>query len=305
MSFFSTLFVTALSLSTPAFAQETTLLSQLQTKRETIRQWAPLCEDGTQNHGECPFFDMTIFSGLACLSGEKDRCEDVRRAQGPDGRWWRAPGFVGQEDQIDSFSRDQARGALAYLVATKDVEAAKRWQAYIDRNDTRMCGKASNNRCKITNGISWLFAATWDYLGIPRAKWMGKGRWIANFYEQIEALTQPKDYPMHLNASYAWIRREIERRGGPKVNKEDQKVLKILLKRQPNNPYFKLLREGPTDEVAKLILQKCPDKKPVVEGRLDWAWQRGEDSKAWERASGHECIYIINVFERELELLKK
>lgn len=284
----------------------------LQNKRDLIRKWAAVCADGTQSHGECPFGDMTIFSGMGCLAGEKERCEDVRKAQGPDGRWWRSPGLVGDDSKPDTFSRDQARGALAYLVATKDVEAAKKWQAYIESNNGKMCNIANktNNRCTITPGSSRLFRAVWLYLGLTPAKWMKKTQWWAPIYDPIQAMLQPDNFPMHLSALYSWVRLEIERRGGPETDRVDKKVIKIITRREPGNPYFKMLRDGPTQEVADLILQKCPDVKPAAE-RTDWAWQRshklkkGETEYVWEHASGHDCIFIINMFERELALRNK
>ncbi len=289
--------------SLSAFAQiSAEKMDQLKTKRDLARTWAPLCADGTQSHGMCPFGDMTIFSGLLCLSGETERCNDVKHAQGPDGKWWRSPELVGNEVEKDSFSRDQSLGALSYLVATKDVEAALRWQSYIESHNNKMCTDASDNRCTITPGASQLFGAVWEYLGLKPARWMNRGKWYMNVYSQIEASVQPKDFPMHLNAASAWIRLEVERRGGPRAESYDQKVLKILVKREPTNPYFLLLRNGPTEEVANLILEKCPDQKPK-DALLDWSWQRGQDDKPWLHASGHDCIYIVNVFERELSLL--
>lgn len=276
------------------------LMKELQIKRDTVRTWAPFCEDGTQSHGMCPFGDMTIFSGISCLSGETERCNDVKDAQGPDGRWWRSPQLVGDDTKVNTFSRDQAKGALAYLVATKDVGAALRWQAYLDSHKRRMCPKMTDNRCKITMGTSQLFGAVWSYLGLKPAKWMNRGKWITDIYNPIEATIQKRDFPMHLTALGVWIRREIERRGGPRADtKLDRKVIKILAKREPENPFFLLLRDGPTEQVARIILEKCPDQRPQVE-RLDWAWQRSQRGKVWLHASGHECIYIINVFEREL-----
>jgi hypothetical protein len=294
--------------SSPFNISPETLLA-LQTKRDIIRQWAPLCPDGTQNHGECPFRDMAIFSGMACLAGETARCDDVRKSQGPDGRWWRSPGLVGDDTKTETFSRDQSKGVLAYLVATKDVEAAKRWQAYIESNNGKMCNvkKTKDNRCTITQGSSRLFGAVWGYLGLKPAKWMNRGAFIAKFYDPIQAMVQADNFPMHLSAASAWIRLEIERRGGPIREKVDKKVLKILVRREPKNPYFVMLKNGPTNEVAEMILNKCPDTKPDAIG-LDWSWQRsqklkkGQTEYVWQHASGHDCIYIINVFERELAL---
>jgi hypothetical protein len=282
------------------------LLKELREKRDTIRTWAPFCEDGTQSHGLCPFGDMTIFSGISCLSGETERCNDVKNAQGPDGRWWRSPQLVGNDNEINTFSRDQAKGALSYLIATKDVGAALRWQAYLESHNKRMCPKSKDNRCVITLGTSQLFGAVWEYLGLTPAKWMNRGKWLTHIYDPIEALIQSSDFPMHLTALNAWMRVEIERRGGPATEKVARKSVKIIARREPGNPFYKLLRDGPTAEVANIILSKCPDTRPLPI-HLDWAWQRSQKQKnneqpVWLHASGHDCIFIINVFERELTL---
>lgn len=277
------------------------LLEKLKTKRETIRTWIPFCDDGTQSHGHCPFADMTIFSGLSCLSGETDRCKDVKLAQGSDGRWWRSPSVIGDDSVKNTFSRDQSKGALAYLVATKDVEAAKSWEKYLNSHRQKMCPRTTDNRCNITSGTGRLFGAVWTYLGLKKSSWMEKGERTADYVDQVMAQFQPDNFPMHLSAANVYIRREIERRGGPAAEDHDQKTLKILVKREPYNPFFLMLRKGPTAEVAKLILEKCPDQKPDAI-RLDWAWQRGQEGKPWTVASGHDCIFIINMFERELAL---
>ena len=274
-------------------------LPLLLAKRERIRMWAPLCADGSQSHGVCPFGDMTIFSGMSCLAGETARCEDVRRAQGPDGRWWRSPELVGEDREQDSFSRDQSEGALAYLVATRDVNAALRWQNYLEGHRLRMCPDASDNRCKIMPGTSRLFGAVWSYLGLSPAHWMNRGEWYLNLYEPIEAEFQRHDFPMHLSATQAWIRREIERRGGPAAPASAAKVVRVLTRREPENPYFLLLRDGPTEKIADLILAKCPDERPSAP-LLDWSWQRGQKDRPWLHASGHDCIFLINLFEREI-----
>jgi hypothetical protein len=301
--------ILCLGISQISFAQTKSesmneLVEQLRAKRELTLKWAPLCEDGTQSHNLCPFHDMAIFSGMSCLSGQVERCEDVRRAQGPDGRWWRSPQLVGNDEEISTFSRDQAKGVLAYLVATKDVAAAVRWQTYLDSHKQKMCPKSDNNRCTITAGTSRLFGAVWEYLGLKPAKWMNRGERISAYYNQIEARYQPDNFPMHLNALNAWVRLEIERRGGPKAQEVDGKVIKELVRREPENPFFLILREGPTEKVAKIILEKCPDQRPLGPDRLDWAWQRGQEGQPWLRASGHECTFMINVFEKELSLLR-
>src|SRR5688572_19190828 len=105
--------------------------ARLHALRDSARTWAPLCEDGPLGDGECPYADMTLFSGLDCLAGETARCEDVRRAQGSDGRWWRSPEQV-DSGRENSFSRDQTLGLLAYFLATNDKVGAERWLAWVN-----------------------------------------------------------------------------------------------------------------------------------------------------------------------------
>lgn len=274
-----------------------TTLDQLKIKRQTVKGWVLFCEDGSMSHGNCPFGDMTIFSGMSCLAGDMDRCDDVKRAQGPDGRWYRSPQLVGNTTETDSFSRDQTYGMMSYLIATHDTAAALRWQKYVESIGLKLCPDATNNRCNITLGIKVVMTAVWDYLGLDVPKWMKRKEWILSVYDPIQTWLQPADFPMHLSALSVWILRNVEERGGKPVKKYNDRVINILNKREPNNPFFLLLKDGPTEKVADLILRYCPDTKPNA-SLLDWGWQRSiKQGDVLKNFSGHECIFIINLFE--------
>jgi hypothetical protein len=47
-------------------------------------------------------------------------------------KWFRAPGLVDKRSSESgpSFSRDQSKGVMAHLIATKDTEAAKKWMRF-------------------------------------------------------------------------------------------------------------------------------------------------------------------------------
>lgn len=112
----------------------------------------------------CDDRDSMIFGGMLCLAGDERGCEQVRMSQDKDGRWWRSPrqralrpkemdvmqGGVLQiltkydydidaieEEQKEfptTFSHDQALGVFAYLVATRDADAFRRWVDWIQKS---------------------------------------------------------------------------------------------------------------------------------------------------------------------------
>lgn len=296
------------SKSKPIPADKVAKLAELRTK---IRGWAPICPDGTltDTPGECPFGDMTIFSGLSCLSGEKERCEDVRRAQAPSGEWFRSPGLVDADyhNGTATFSRDQSRGVLSYLIVTKDTAAATRWMDFVEKNDWKLCQKSEKgwDRCA-TRAMFWTTTAlVWDYLGLKRVKKMKDFNFAMQaVYQPIEASVQPNDYPMHLTAASIYIRQEMAKRSGKAIQqpKHVDRILNILTRRAPENPFFHYLKHGADETAADTVLKYCPEKEPKLSIRRDWAWQRSIDhrhdgmkERTWEVPGGHDCIFMINL----------
>lgn len=300
--------------ASPLTAETSAKLASLRT---AIRTWAPLCADGVMtNDGRlnpdgtkknCPMGDTTIFAGLLCLSGEKDRCEDVRKAQDASGRWWRAPGLVGIETGGPSFSRDQSKGAIAYLLATHDVDAAGRWSQFISANGNRFCPKGTNDDgpCDPREAFWIESQGVYQYLGLPPIKKVGRlNRWFISVYNPFEASMQPHDYPMHLTAASLYIGQELEKRGGDIDHQGNTKNAHIIANREPHNPFFHYLANGIDEEGANLILDVCPLKAPHPEGTSpDWIWQRGYGLKVdgdsgirWTYPSGWDCIFAINLY---------
>ncbi|MGA1842795.1 MAG: FG-GAP repeat domain-containing protein, partial [bacterium] len=90
---------------------------------------------------DCDDGDMTLFNGLLCASGDERGCDGVRRAQSPDGRFWRSPiralnnnGGMGDSDDSKSFSPDMSLGVLLYVAKTGDTCALSRWLNWIENN---------------------------------------------------------------------------------------------------------------------------------------------------------------------------
>ncbi len=284
----------------------------LKKLRSAIRTWAKYCDDGTITNAECPFGDQTLFAGLLCLSGEPSACTGVKNSQSTTGEWFRAPGMVDQDrdNGKPNFSRDQSRGVLAYLIKTKDTEAATRWMDFIKGNDWKLCKKS---RVK-GNGCSPLFnwwpltGKAWDYLELPKNKKMrGHNFFIDSLYKPLEAKYQRNDYPLHLTGVYVYLWRETQKSSMKKdPNEKDlEKLTNIIYERAPQNPFFNYIKFGPTEQAVDTVLKYCPQTAPpLVNGkkRGEWIWQRAIDHKhpdtdvlTWNYPGGHDCIFMINL----------
>ncbi|NBO38908.1 hypothetical protein EBU99_10035, partial [bacterium] len=154
------------SSATPMFAQSgRDYLNNVLERRSQIQGWSIRC-GVSASKDDCEVGDAVLFNGLLCLAGDELSCEAVRRSQGSDGRMWRAE-FRLARDAVNSFSRDMAVGVLAYLVATRDTDLAKRWMVWIEQNDYRLCRESTDNRCDFTPGFWTLFRDVWEFLGLP------------------------------------------------------------------------------------------------------------------------------------------
>lgn len=280
----------------------------LENRRSQIQSWAPRCSDGTLTLHECPFGDAVEYMGMLCMSGDKEFCQYVKEAQDPTGRWWRSPGLVGDEDGFDNsgwatFSRDMARGAWAYIVTTKDKEAATKWIRYIEGNQNRLCprSKAGPDACATRAGF-WAFAGqVFDYLQIPRTKKMKKYKNVIEaVYSPLEARVQPIGYQSILTAEYILTLQYMESRGHKlQNNKTISKMAKILLKREPENALYRYLVHGSDEKVSDLLLKYCPQERPIVPEDV-WgpiftvefgdAMHLGKN----QFGGGHYCVFLIN-----------
>ncbi len=98
---------------------------------------------------ECEDGDMTMFNGLLCASGDAEGCDAVKRAQGPDGRWWRSPRHIGDNSDQISFSEDQSFGVFLYLAETKDRDAFYRWLDWISKHRPCWIKDPFSDKCAV------------------------------------------------------------------------------------------------------------------------------------------------------------
>lgn len=219
------------------------LVDALVKRRDAIKEWALVCPEGSPYAGQYTIYDnvcwqgdMTCYSGLCCLAarlaGDEEtadaRCGDVAKAQGPSGRWYRGPMFVGQNygagqdpDPAD-FSRDQTRGVFAYLIADgylspdpgkyrRAVEAAESWLTWMESNNEKTCLEDSRT-CELTVSTHNAFFNVYRHLGVlPRksesrlARKFHRSKWYYRFgfLAETRALfldetLRDKWYPRHL-----------------------------------------------------------------------------------------------------------
>ena len=305
-------------------------------KREEIRNWAPTCADGSYSEKmhECHQHDVTLFAGISCLaatlSGDTqtrdDRCSDVENAQGENGRFWRGPIRVGDEN--NPFSRDMTRGALAYILAGAYLDQnsqtrldtrlnALAWIKWIGNNDEgfKVCKNAKGNRCAMTPGTTNLFYEIYSVLKLLDPNYginpklinkIKRKKNYESFLFGIETGIFTQDgYPRHLKATSLLIYRILNMElGSPGKTKDKSKrkrwnrIAKKLFKKDSNNLLMRFHHEGANDKLADMLIQTCPSIAPRTHLNLrDFRWQRhgGDLTNGGRPSDGHDCIYLINL----------
>jgi hypothetical protein len=296
-------------LGQPGIGSEEAALTQgaaLAQRRADWESVAPTCAGAPSKDG-CDDGDMTLFNGLLCGSGETRGCDAVRAAQGPDGRFWRSPRRnPGNLGQPNSFSRDMTLGVLVYLATTHDTGAAQRWLSWIDRNrpcsiklpfggsclvhaQYRVCTDDDNGRCNIDPGLWALMGRVWTVLGLPlhseMTKWAG---WDGDLESWLTDFTSA-GYTLHLKAVAIYVREKLGISLGWRLDNAQ-----TLVDKQPLNPFFQYLHDGPTDDVAGRVLALCPQPGSTAP-RTQWAWERSDDGQAWLQSMDWDCVFMANL----------
>jgi hypothetical protein len=95
-------------------------------------------------------------------------------------------------------------------------------------------------------------------------------------------------YPRHLVAVEIMLARLLGTRSD-----EIDRAATILLLKEPANPFFRYLAEGPSDAVAARVLDLAPksdDQLPVH--RSEWTWQRASTDEAWRNANLWDFVFM-------------
>lgn len=293
---------------------------------EFWKSFAPVCEEdeaagagGFPAKENCDDADATLLGGLLCAAGAERGCDAVRRAQGPDGRWWRSPARVGggansrgeeSEGGSSSFSRGMSIGVMLYLVSTRDAAAAANWTRWIEENrpcstekpngdclirgEYRLCtdDKGQNDvdgECDIRPNFWGLMEKVYIYLGlIPTNEMEGMGG-IYDATIDLEAANVELGYDFHLYAAQTLLLRSM----GTSPNTADA-LADRLARHQWLNPFFKYLRDGRSKEVVDMVIDFCPSPEtdPNSFQRHQWAWELDQTEEAWRNSMGWDCIFM-------------
>lgn len=322
----------------PAFSGASENIEQLQQRREKIREWASICKEepfyGTfsSTHGHCDHGDLMIFAGLSCLAAhlagdsetEAARCRDVELSQSPTGQWWRGPNKVDIPIDGSSFSRDQLRGIIAYMIVNgvltrnyeKRVEAQTRFLAWLKWLKTspgnNMCidGRGFFSSCHLRESSLNMIILTLIKMGIAdKAKAVlgaNSSLWKKlvsakdsheNLWNDIEMKFIEKGYPLHLKASTVVFHRVLGFYKDSSAGRSTiRRMVKGIQKKDPQNPLFEFLNFGATDDVTNKVIARCSTERPPYDrGQGDWQWQRDTSEQKWREANGWDCIYMINL----------
>lgn len=101
-------------------------------------------------------------------------------------------------------------------------------------------------------------------------------------------------YPRHLVA----VEIMLARASGAGSEDIDRAAV-ILSMKEPDNPFFRFLVEGPSDAVASRVLAVAPKSEgQLPENRDDWAWQRASKDEAWRESNLWDFIFMGRLLAR-------
>lgn len=264
-------------------------------------------------HGSATFVDddMGIFGGLLCVAGIQEGCTLVARAQGPSGRFWRAPDQVDYIDKdYSSFSGDQFNGIAAYLWLANDQQKFEAYLKYIlgarqllpsaSRSiyaSYKSCQDDKAFQCVLSGPEwTWLNALARKYSlssSIPSTE--SNPAAFFGFDAQAmywQATLAPAGYRLHLTGVQVLLARMMNM-GSPAFDE----VAKLLAGRQPDNPFFQYLVLGKDARVAATLSTQCPDPATRTE-YADWGWQRAATTTAWRDSMIWDCAFMYGLLAK-------
>lgn len=261
------------------------------------------------DNGDCDDGDMTLFNGLLCASGDGRGCKAVADAQDDEGRWWRSPrrrNGIGRRSH-NSFSRDMAMGVLLYLIKTGDRVRGAKWLNWMNRNRPcllrkpgggclvrgphRLCRNEIKQACTVTPTLWLNIALVWQNLGLSLNKHMQSSLTDLARHTLIrEARSTSPGYALHLKGVMSFMLGLI----GREKNLSDD-LNEVLYNKQPNNLFFRYLKNGSDQQLHKDLLSLCPDQNRFG-GRLhQWSWERDTEEQAWLSSMLWDCIFLENI----------
>ncbi len=264
---------------------------QLNNMIEDVEEWTLLCDGiacGERSDGSLDAGDSMLWGGLLCLAGYADQCTATLASQ-DNGQLFRSP--AGTRGINDS-SRDMLLGYLAYLVATRNADAARDLASYLRNNAYLLCDNATDNRCQvgpIAHTAIWgTMKRIWLHIGIEPTWEMDQADLTDDSIINIQSKFVFEGYTLHLIGIELLLRQSTD-----SYSEKLAVAAETLHKRQPENPFYEYLAEGSTKSAAQQVLDKCP--RTGDHTRSQWSWQRAEDEKAWEKSKGWDCLFMAKL----------
>ncbi|MEZ4743784.1 MAG: hypothetical protein R3B45_15285 [Bdellovibrionota bacterium] len=242
-----------------------------------------------------PAGDMVLFNALLCQSGYQASCFAVLRSQEASGRWRRSPLHVNKpvHHEAGIFSKDHVLGLLIYFLTTEDRESATKWYSWLENVSPRtfpyamkVCEKV---HCVITPNLFSLMFRVWRELGLRPSSQMSMHRYAANDRSLTLEAKRLSGYQLHLKAVAALLLNLLDER--------PQHLINLLIKKQPDNPFYQYLAESPKEGVAENMLDKCrviTDESYRENSGHQWSWERDTEEEAWRYSMGWDCIFMAN-----------
>ena len=312
----------------PTFARD--LDKDLSQRRSYWEKEAFHCVKGSSDYpskehvGEptrCDDGDMTLFNGLLCASGDQRGCIAVKNSQGPDGRWWRSPGKIGQEAPTTdvSFSADQSLGVFLYVATTGDVSAFDAWINWIDlkrpcaievagrcllKGWPRFCTDDADKRCTLRPTSCQLIQEVGKAIGSAKGvlcqRILREFGVEANIFPPLSvevvgsAAVNDAGFPTHLAAVNTLLLQKLG------IYEHSTKIAaKVLTERERLNPFFKFLNKETRTDVIRSLLNVCPSPEHPALSRTQWSWERTDSEEAWRHSMLWDCIFVSNLISAE------
>jgi hypothetical protein len=299
---------------------------------------APRCTDAKQrafpskirSDGSCDDRDSVLFNALLCVSGEVDGCNAVRHSQDTAsvlpaaGRWWRSP-RIALDSALqtgDSFSHDHALGVLLQTAVNRsnlaDREQFRSWLRWIEANAPcvvgnepfcvrvwpRYCRDDTEGGCALRPGDLATFGRYMELIGEQPPK--GVGGTMERLFVEMKPYVLPITYAnAHMNNTgpslhLVGVEVLLWRTVGGIENNILNAIAVRLAERQPHNPFFALLAGRPKNEVASLVLARCPKSaEAIAADKVEWMWERADSAPGVDdRTMLWDCVFMANMLAR-------
>lgn len=264
---------------------------ELAELRESIRPWATRCyEDFPCQHNDD---HVTLYAGALCLSGETFACDIARASQDDSGRIWRSP----RQDEIrerNTSSRDMFVGMLMYWTQVGDTNSAWKAYQYLSANDWKLCPNAKDNRCEMDPKqykVAWqTYKNTFQRMGLKPTPTMNKAAKGGDNVLLGQVKLSKPGYQLHLSALQIWARQVMDR-----DSSKTDKAARILVDRQPTNPFFRYIA-GDIDRAKQIVWEQCPREQTA--DPIHWKWAHRDEVRDDRDSMGWDCIFMINLLLR-------